>query len=83
MDEDFEHYMTWYLDIRRRNTFGQRFEPIDHQKMETFGRIFGIDLEPFDYDIMSSLDDLWMASQPAPEASGHSPRRSIIPPRSR
>lgn len=67
IDDEFEHLMTWYADIRNRQARGQKWEPIELQAIlayEHFLSKLGIQMTAFDWDMLFRLDAVWTASIP-------------------
>lgn len=65
--EELSHLLVWYYELRRRNPRGWRFEPIAFSEIEAYGRLFELDMDPFDIDMLARLDDIWQSVQPEPE----------------
>lgn len=61
------YLLVWYWDLRRANLRGWRFEPIPHSEIESFGRLYRLDMTPFDVSQLRALDGIWQSVQPEPE----------------
>ena len=67
VDDDFEHLMVWYGDIRNRQHRGQKFEPISLEAIQAYEHFLGkvgIEMSAFDWEMMFRLDHLWMQAVP-------------------
>lgn len=64
--EELAHVVTWYKRLRKRNGRGWNFEPIPFSEIESFKNLTGVDLTPFDLDMLEMLDDIWQLKQPPP-----------------
>jgi hypothetical protein len=70
--EEMAHLMVWYTDIRNRQSFGYRFEPISIEAVRGYevwlGKM-GLELSAFDEEMLWRLDAVWMDSQPDPQGN--------------
>lgn len=67
LDDEFEHYMIWYGDIRNRQHRGQKYEPISLEAIRTYEHFLsklGIEMSAFDWEMMFRLDQEWMRAVP-------------------
>lgn len=72
MDDDVAHLLTWYTDIRNRQSFGYRFEPVSIEAIrgyEAFLAKLDLSMTAFDEEMIYRLDAVWMDSQPDQTAS--------------
>lgn len=61
----WSYMVLWYEEIRRhtRTDFGT-IQPIELIAIESYARLFWIDLQPFETDLLMKLDLVWRSSLP-------------------
>jgi hypothetical protein len=67
VDDDFEHYMVWYADMRNQQQRGQKYEPVSWEATMAymdFLRMAGFRPTAFDVDMLMRLDAAWRSSVP-------------------
>jgi hypothetical protein len=66
--EEFGHLIVWHMDIRNRQSRGQKFEPISLEAMEVYETRFlaklGIEMTAFDWEMIWRIDSVWMDAVP-------------------
>lgn len=64
--EDLAHLLVWHTDLRNRAGAGFGPAPVTLEAIEVYGRHLarlGIEMEPFDFDLLCRLDNVWLTAQ--------------------
>ncbi len=70
---ELAHLMIWYSEIRNQALRGQYFEPIQFSEMLSYDKMFKLNMDPVDFDLLLRLDRIWRRLQPKP---GDKPSKS-------
>lgn len=60
LDREFQHLLVWYMDLRARTVRGFHTEPIQFSEIEAYGRIYKLDIEAFEVEMLCKVDGIWL-----------------------
>lgn len=63
---DFEYLLTWHADLRRAAPRMDPPQPVSWEAMAAYAGIFRLPAEPFDFDMLRRIDDIWIDCVPKP-----------------
>lgn len=64
--EKLGYLLNWYNDLRAQQVRGAYVEPVSLSEIDAFGRLYDLELTPWEVDVLCRLDRVWLSCVPKP-----------------
>lgn len=62
--EDLAYLLVWYDDLRNGTMAGMGHNPIQYSEIEAYGRLYRLDIDAFDVEMLRMIDGVWFECLP-------------------